>query len=170
MNDSNVTVVTPSVTVSVMNLTESRVQLVKGLGKIGVLIQAYALALSQAFDLVDNTGKVSTPWFDLTGKLKAGVKAERANFVNDMTTAGYSEGTIKVNWQRVKEASGYVTAGNRVKGSTDVDTKTATELKTIINRILKSEEDGEECHASTIVEALKAQYVILTGEAYNASK
>ena len=155
---------------AVANLTESRVQLVKGLGKIGVLIQGYALALSQAFDLVDNAGNVTTPWYDLTGKLKAGVKAERANFINDMTIAGYSEGTIKVNWQRVKEASGYVTAGNRVKGSTDTDTKTATELKTMINRILKSEEDGEECHASTIVEALKAQYVILTGEAYNASK
>jgi hypothetical protein len=158
----NVTVVSPSVAVA--NLTESRTQLVKGLGKIGELIQGYAFALSQAFNLTDNNGDITTPWYELKGKLKAGVKAERINFVNDMTTAGYSEGTINVNWQRVKEASGYVTAGNRVKGSTDTDSKTEAELKTMINRIFKAEETGEECKASEIKGLLMDAYAKLGGD------
>ena len=112
---------------AVANLTESRTQLVKGIGKIGALIQGYAGALCQAFNLVDNQGEVTTPWFELKGKLKAGVKGERANFANDMTQAGYAKSTIDVYWQRVKEASGYVTAGNRVSaGATDVDANALT--------------------------------------------
>jgi hypothetical protein len=47
----------------------------------------------------------------------------------------------------VKEASGYVPKG-RVTGGTDVDAKTVTELKTIINRIFKAEEDGQDPLAS----------------------
>jgi hypothetical protein len=153
---------------AVANLTESRTQLVKGIGKIGALIQGYAGALCQAFNLVDNQGEVTTPWFELKGKLKAGVKGERANFANDMTQAGYAKTTIDVYWQRVKEASGYVTAGNRVSaGSTDVDAKTLAELKTMINRIFKAEEEGKTCEASEIKGILIDAYTSLGGDADN---
>ena len=153
---------------AVANLTESRTQLVKGIGKIGALIQGYAGALCQAFNLVDNQGEVTTPWFELKGKLKAGVRGERANFVTDMTQAGYGKSTIDVYWQRVKEASGYVTAGNRVSaGSTDVDAKTLAELKTMINRIFKAEEEGKTCEASEIKGILIDAYTSLGGDADN---
>lgn len=165
----NVTIVSPAfpmtaIAGAVANLTESRTQLVKGIGKIGALITGYATALNQAFDLVDNQGNITTKWFDLKGKLKAGIKGERANFVADMTQAGYSKSTIDVYWQRVKEASGYVTAGNRVTaGSTDVDAKTKAELKTMINRIFKAEEEGKTCEASEIKGILIDAYVALGG-------
>ena len=164
-----ITIVSPAfpmtaVAGAVANLTESRTQLVKGIGKIGALIQGYAGALCQAFNLVDNQGEITTPWFELKGKLKAGVKGERANFANDMTQAGYAKSTIDVYWQRVKEASGYVTAGNRVSaGATDVDAKTKAELKTMINRIFKAEEEGVSCEASEIKGILIDAYVALGG-------
>ena len=165
-NVTNV-IVAPSASLVVANLTESRQQLVKGIGKVGELIKGYSVALCQAFNLTDIDGDITTPWYELKGKLKAGVNAERANFVADMTSAGYSEGTINVNWQRVKEASGYVTAGNRVKGSTDTDTKTVTELKTMINRIFKAEEAGEECKASEFKGKLMDIFASLGGDVDN---
>ena len=168
----NITVVSPSVTVAVANLTESRTNLVQGIGKVGDLIKGYAKALNQAFDLVDNQGAVTTKWFDLKGKLKAGVKTERANFVADMVKAGYiKEGTtdkpsatVDTYWQRVKEASGYVTAGNRASGGSDTDTKTIAELRTIINRIFKAEESGEDCNASEVKGILMEAYESLGGD------
>ena len=160
------TVVTPSVAVA--NLSESRTKLVAGIGKIGELIKGYSVALCQAFNLVDNEGNTTTAWFDLEGKLKAGVKAERVNFKTDMEKQGYSKATIDVYWQRVKEASGYVTAGNRVKGTMDIDEKTTADLRVIINRILKAEEDGIDTHASTILATLKGAYKVLTGEEHKA--
>ena len=160
--ENSVTIVSPSVAVA--NLTESRTQLVKGLGKIGELIQGYSVALCQAFNLTDNEGNTTTPWYELKGKLKAGIKGERANFVADMTQAGYGKSTIDVYWQRVKEASGYVTAGNRVKaGATDVDAKTLAELKTMVNRIFKAEEEGVTCEASEIKHLLIDAYTALGG-------
>lgn len=149
----------------------ARREFVKGLKGTNDVLQGYADALCMAFNVrALETGALVTPWFELKGKEAKGVKAERDLFVTDMTEAGFKDGTIKVYWQRVKEASGYVTAGNRVKGATDTDGKTATELKTIINRILKAEEDGEDCHASTILETLKDAYIVLTGERFDAKK
>jgi hypothetical protein len=152
-------------------VASARRNLVKAAKGTGEVIQGYADALCMAFNVrALETGALVTPWFELKGKEAKGVKAERDLFVTDMTEAGFKDGTIKVYWQRVKEASGYVTAGNRVKGATDTDGKTATELKTIINRILKAEEDGEDCHASTILETLKDAYIVLTGERFDAKK
>jgi hypothetical protein len=152
-------------------VASARRNLVKAAKGTGEVIQGYADALCMAFNVrALETGALVTPWFELKGKEAKGVKAERDLFVSDMTEAGFKDGTIKVYWQRVKEASGYVTAGNRVKGASDTDGKTATELKTIINRILKAEEDGEDCHASTILETLKDAYIVLTGERFDAKK
>jgi hypothetical protein len=137
------TLVISPIASAIVNLTECREALVKGIGKVGALIEGYAMALDQGFDLVDNAGNTTTKWFDLQGTLRKGIKAERAAFVADMEAAGYSTGTINVYWQRVKEASGYVTAGNRVKGATDIDAKTLAELTTMLNRIFNDETESK---------------------------
>ena len=146
MSDINVT--SPA-NAPVINLSEARSALVGAVKKTGGVILTYAQGLNAAFDLVDNQGNITTKWFDLKGKLKAGIKDERALFVAAFEAAGFGKPTIDVYWQRVKEASGYVTSANRVKGATDTDSKTLAELKTMINRIFKSEESGEDCKASS---------------------
>ena len=124
-------------------LVQSRKLLVDGIGKIGELISGYGVNLSSQFNLVDADGEITTKWFDLTGKLAKGVKAERAIFKACMVEAGYSVATVDVYWQRVKESSGYVTAGNRVTATATIDSKTTAELKTILNRILADESGSE---------------------------
>jgi|LakMenE01Jun11ns_1017448.scaffolds.fasta_scaffold9734963_2 hypothetical protein len=143
----NVSVVSP-IAQGVNSLIDSRTALVGAAKKTGQVVKVYAMALCSAFDLTDNQGQVTTKWFDLKGALKKGVNAEREAFVAAMTNEGFGKPTIDVYWQRVKEASGYITAGNRVKGAMNVDDKTKAELQTMINRIFKAEEDGVSCYAS----------------------
>lgn len=145
----------------VVNLDTTRKALVKGIGKIGELIGSYSTGISQAFDLVDNEGNVTTKWFDLQGALRKGVKVERDNFKADMEAAGYSKATTDVYWQRVKEASGYQTAGNKAKGEMDIDAKTLAELKTILNRIFNDE--GESV-AQTVKPLLMQAFEQLGGD------
>jgi len=151
---NEITVISPlvigqtAVAEAVMNLTETRQALVGGIGKVGTFLKDYSKALDQAFDLTNEAGEITTKWYDLKGKLNAGVKAERANFVADMMRAGYVDkndatkpsATVDTYWQRVKEASGYVTAGNRASGSgeTNIVEKTKDDLRTILNRINKA--------------------------------
>ncbi len=132
-----------SVSAAVANLSECRANVVKAAGKTGEVIKAYATAMNQAFDLVNNEGVITSKWFELKGKLKAGVNDERKAFKAAMESAGFSNATADVYWQRVKEASGYQTTGQRVQGAASVDEKTIAELKTIINRIFKAEENGD---------------------------
>ena len=150
-------------------VAEARRKLVTAAKGTGAVIQGYADALCMAYNVSDTSGTNVTAWFELVGKEKKGIKAERALFVESMTEAGFGKPTVDVYWQRVKEASGYVPKG-RVTGGTDVDAKTAAELKTIINRILKGQEDGQSNHADVILETLKSAFVTLTGEAYDANK
>jgi hypothetical protein len=138
-------------------VVEARKGLVKVAKSTGSFIQGYADALS-FFDIADTNGNV-TKWFDLKGKAKQGIKMERDAFKADMTEAGYSTGTIDVYWQRVKEASGYETTGNRVSANQSTDEKNKAELKTIINRILGAEENGEDCVSSEI-----KKYVVMAFE------
>ena len=134
-------------------LDSARNALVEGASKTGEVVQAYANVLCEVFNRKDTNGNTIEHWFNLVGKDKKGIKEERARFVTAMIARGFvkSDGkpsaTVDVYWQRVKEASGYVPKG-RVSGGTDVDSKTLAELKTMINRILKSEEDGQDCNAS----------------------
>ena len=167
-------------------LSIARNALVEGVTKTGVVIDNYSSAIASVFDRKDTNGNIIAKWFDLDGKEAKGIKAERALFANtlmdrdpkfiketktnaDGTLVRVPTATVDTYWQRVKIASGYVPKG-KLKGSNDVDAKTASELKTMINRIIGAEEAGQDCHASTILKALKEQYVILTGEAYNADK
>jgi hypothetical protein len=134
-------------------LFTARSALVDGVSKTGDLIQGYATVLCEVFDRKDTEGNTIGKWFDLVGADKKGIKAERALFVTAMMARGHTKSdgkpsaTVDTYWMRVKEASGYVPKG-RVSGGTDVDSKTMAELKTMINRILKSEEDGQDCNAS----------------------
>ena len=163
-------------------LAIARDALVEGVTKTGAVIENYSNAISQVFDRRDTEGNIIEKWFKLDGKEAKGIKAERALFANTLMDRDPkfiksidAEGkrtptaTVDTYWQRVKVASGYVPSG-KLKGANDVDAKTASELKTMINRIIGAEEAGQDCHASTILKALKEQYVILTGEAYNANK
>lgn len=157
---TNVTTQTP-----VANLSQARNNVVKIAGKTGEVIKAYAVAMRQAFDLVDNQGNVTTAWFDLKGKLKAGVNDERKAFKAAMDAAGYSTAVADVYWQRVKEASGYVTAGNKVKGGpVDIDAKTMAELKTIINRILNAEDISTAQQSSKVKGLLIEAFEIMGGK------
>ena len=141
-------------TIDISILDNARTALVEGASKTGDVIKGYADVLCKVFDetALDN-GDRMTAWYDLIGKEKKGIKEERARFVAAMIAKGFVKpdgkpsATVDVYWQRVKEASGYVPKG-RVTGGTDVDSKTVAELKTMINRILKSEEDGQDCNAS----------------------
>jgi hypothetical protein len=139
-------------------LSAAREGYITTIQKTGVVIQAYADALTLAF------GK---GWYELKGAAAKGVKAERALFVAALEETGKEKGTINVYWQRVKEAAGHVTTGNRVKGSETTDQKTLADLKTIINRIFKAEEEGEECDASEQKGALMEVYAAMGGEVDN---
>ena len=143
-------------------VVSARKGLVKVAKSTGEVINTYADALS-FFDIADTNGNI-TKWFDLKGKAKKGIKAERDAFKADMTEAGYSTGTIDVYWQRVKEASGYETTGNRVTANETTDQKNAKDLKTIINRIFKAEESGEECVSSEVKGILMTAFEKLGGD------
>lgn len=131
-------------------------------GKTGEVLGAYAAALCAAFDLVDNTGKVTSKWFELKGKLKAGVVAERAKFKAQMEAAGHA-GNVHVYWQRVKEASGYVTAGDSERAGMSIDAKTAADLKTLLNRIFKAESESKECDLASEAKGLLIEAFELLG-------
>ena len=155
MENITVTSVMPeSVSVALINLIDARGSLVKTSSKTGEVLGTYSDCMKAAF---------GTTWYLLTGKAKAGVKSERGMFKAAMIEAGQDK-NVDVYWQRVKEASGYVTNGNRVKGTLSVDDKNQAELKTIINRIFKAEEEGEECSSSDFKAALMDIFEALGGD------
>jgi hypothetical protein len=147
------TIVTPSVSFTdiATMLANARNAIVVNVVKSGELIGNYSKAMDYAFDKTLENGEV-VKWFNLKGKAKAGVKAEYAEFVEALKSVGL-EGNKYVYWQRVKEASGYQTAGNKASANTTIDAKTMTELKTMLNRILNAEDD-EGCELSNEVKPL----------------
>ena len=148
---------------AIHNLAAVRSNVVNIAGKTGEVLKAYSVAMCQAFNLVDNQGNVTTAWFDLKGKLKAGVNDEYKAFKDAMAKAGH-EKNVHVYWQRVKEFSGYQTAGQRAKGNETLEAKTVADLKTIINRIFKAEESGEESKASEVKGLLMTAFETLGGD------
>ena len=147
-------VMSDAVTAAFINLIDARGSLVKTSSKTGEVLGTYSDCMKAAF---------GDEWYLLTGKAKAGVKSERGMFKAAMIDAGQDK-NVDVYWQRVKEASGYVTNGNRVKGTLSVDDKNQAELKTIINRIFKAEEEGEECSSSDFKAALMDIFEALGGD------
>ena len=135
--DTNVNVTPAIQSAEAVALHAAREALVKAAKGTGEVIKSYADALTVMF---------GAQWWLLKGKAKQPLKAERDAFAADMVAANpdFSKGTIDVYWQRVKEAAGYVTAGNRAKGDGTIDDKNLNDLRTIINRIFKSEEEGSD--------------------------
>ena len=165
---------TPAVDTGILSIARSA--LVETAVKTGDVIVNYSKAISEVFDLKDTNGRVITKWYDLKGKDKKGIKAERALFANTLMDRDSKfiesikpdgtrvpTATVDTYWQRVKEASGYVPKG-RVSGGTDVDSKTVAELKTIINRIFKAEEDGQDPVASQFKGQLMEVFEALGGD------
>lgn len=110
-------------------------------------------------------------WWNLKGKDARGLKAEREAFkagILDLKkpdgSPRYVKGSVDVMWQRVKIEAGFVPTGNRAKGGSDVDAKTVAELKTIINRIFKAEEAGEDPEASGVKGLLIEAFESLGGD------
>jgi len=131
--------------IALTNLDIARGKLVAEIGSIGEVIKGYANEMNLAFDVYGVNGELIKKWYDLTGKDKKGVKFERDNFKTAMIEHGYETPTVDVYWQRVKEASGYKTAGNKVTATSTLDSVTLKELKTMLNRILNDEsEEGNE--------------------------
>ena len=165
----------------VQSLIDTRTALVKCAGNVTEFQKAYAGAMCFNFDLCDNQGNVTTKWFDLKGKLKAGVKKEKALFVQDMVQAGYVKvdelnnpilkdgqlqpsGTVDVYWQRVKEFSGYVTKGNKAKAELDTNDKIRKYLTTALNLMFKGDEAGEDIILMQFEDEMKDIFTACGGE------
>ena len=138
---TNIITTTPAIDTGIV--AAARRKLVTAAKGTGAVIQGYADALCMAYNVTDTSGTNVTAWFELVGKDKKGIKAERALFVEAMIEAGFGKPTVDVYWQRVKEASGYVPKG-RVTGGTDVGHKTMGEVENPIKRHPESKEEGQE--------------------------
>jgi hypothetical protein len=143
-------------------LDEARNAIVKNGVKTGELIKDYSVAMDNAFDITLANGEL-VKWFNLTGKQKSGVKAEYSKFESALEEAKL-ESNKYVYWQRVKEASGYVTNGNKVKGSGSVDDKNLSDLRTIINRIVEAKNGGIECKSADLIEDFRFCFTSLGGD------
>lgn len=115
-----------------MAIATTREALAGGVGKTGELIAAYAEAL---------TAKYGKAWWEAKGEIRKAIKVERTEFDKAFAERGIDKPSANVYWQRTKEAAGKA-KGIRASASTDPGTKNMTDLKTIINRISKMEEDG----------------------------
>jgi len=125
-------------------LDTARVQLVATATSTGQVIQGYADSMTVAF---------GAAWYDAKGTLGKAVKAERGEFKAAMLAGGFETPTVDVYWQRVKVAAGYITAGNKAKGSATLDSKTLAELTTILNRIVGTDPDEEGAELSNLAKA-----------------
>jgi hypothetical protein len=154
INQNNVVLTLPAV--SALDLARS--DLVESIGKTGDVIKHYAKELSARFDTD------TTKWYELKGKERAKVKAERAKFSELMAEKNSVDNIDKI-WQRIKEASGYVTAGNKASGSTSIDAKTFAELKTMLNRIHAENADSEGCELSRkALENIELAFIAMGGD------
>ena len=159
------TPVSDAVSTMVMAIATARNALVAGIGGTGELIAGYAKAL-ELFDRVElGTDRVLCKWYELEGKEARFVKIERENFIaacvqnpKFVKADGKPTATVTTYWARVKAASGHNPNGNTVQGTMDCDAKCMAELKTMINRILKNEEDGKDPRMSMSKSALMDIY------------
>ena len=153
-------VMSDAVSAAFINLIDARGLLVKTSSKTGEVLGTYSDCMKAAF---------GDEWYLLTGKAKAGVKSERGMFKAAMIEAGQDK-NVDVYWQRVKEASGYITAGNKVSATVSPDDKNMMELKIIINRIFKSEENGDMIASSDYKRPLMDIFEALGGNVMDLGK
>jgi hypothetical protein len=149
-------------TLLAQRLENARNAIVANAVNTGELIGTYAKAMGETFDMKLENGEI-VKWFNLKGKAKKGVKAEYDLFVEALTSANL-QGNKYVYWQRVKEADGYVTAGNTVKASLTIDARNLADLKTILGRILNNESDDDAEKSNEAKPALEKAFSILGGD------
>jgi hypothetical protein len=162
MEQQNVVVTQPTFTDIQTALDHARNAIVSNGVKTGELLKTYSKALDNAFDVTLANGE-KVKWFNLTGKQKSGVKAEYDKFVVALKE-NKLEGNKYVYWQRIKEFSGYVTAGNKANGNKTLDDKTKADLMTIINRIVEDTNGGGESKSSEILEDLRFCFTHVGGD------
>jgi hypothetical protein len=149
-------------TLLAQRLENARNAIVANAVNTGELIGNYADVMQETFDMKLENGEI-VKWFNLKGKAKVGVKAEYALFVEALKSADL-EGNKYVYWQRVKEASGYITAGNTVKASLSIDARNLADLKTILGRILNNESDDDAELSNQAKSSLTDAFAILGGD------
>lgn len=72
----------PAVDTGILSITRNA--LVEGVTKTGVVIENYSNAIASVFDRKDVNGNVIAKWYDLEGKEKKGIVAEKALFANTL--------------------------------------------------------------------------------------
>jgi hypothetical protein len=149
-------------TLLAQRLENARNAIVANAVNTGELIGNYADVMQETFDMKLENGEI-VKWFNLKGKAKVGVKAEYALFVEALKSADL-EGNKYVYWQRVKEASGYITAGNTVKATLTIDARNLADLKTILGRILNNESDDDAELSNQAKSFLTEAFSILGGD------
>ena len=154
---SAINVTTPSIIGS--DLDEARNGVKVSVSKSGESISFYSGKMDKYFTLRNDSGEVTTKWYDRKGKLGAEVKEEKAKFkamfpecakgeTADKSKGQFSYGTGDVYWQRVKIESGYETPEMKAaKGNSDKKSLVEmckAELQTMLNRINKARADKPE--------------------------
>lgn len=167
----NVSVVSPVATQSIgdtlSKLVGARREFIKSIKSGDKSLGAYAAWMCSTFNVCDEQGNIIKPWYTLSGKAAAGVKAEFKSFAEDLQAEGYAPGVEYTYWARVKDASGRTKSGLNVQGDpTDILVKTLAELKTMLNRINKARGDNTES-SERVIEAyddLCVAYATLGGD------
>ena len=116
-------------------LDESRGQLVAGFKKTGEVITHYAKTCTKVF---------GAEWWNAKGETGKAVKAERDKFFSmGEAQLGWTKNNCYQQWLRVQLAAGRPekTKAPQLQGGNDIDGKTISELKTILNRIGNTERE-----------------------------
>jgi len=126
----------------VTELDVARKAVGEGFKKTGEVISAYAKACTKAF---------GAEWWNAKGETGKAVKAERDKFFSmGETQLAWTKNNCYQQWLRVQLAAGRPekTKAPQLVGGNDIDGKTISELKTILNRILGA--DADECPKSQL--------------------
>lgn len=161
-----VQVIVPNAGDALSKLVEARRGYISSIKGEGLSLNVYAGWVCSTFNVCDETGKIIKPWYALTGKMAAGVRAEFASFKADLMAAGYADGVEYTYWARVKDASGRPKKSGSVQGdAVDPMVKTRTEIGTIINRINNMRDDKTEASERMveIYEIMTEAYATLGG-------
>lgn len=126
----------------VTELDVARKAVGEGFKKTGEVITHYAKTCTKVF---------GAEWWNAKGETGKAVKAERDKFFSmGESSLGWTKNNCYQQWLRVQLAAGRPekTKAPQLQGGNDIDGKTISELKTILNRILGADDD--ECPKSQL--------------------
>ena len=128
-----ITDIMPIVSKALDNVAKARRELGEGLLKTGDLVKSYALAMNEAFGF---------GWWDAKGEIKKAVKVEHKFYVEMcMDELEWTRSNTDKQWSEIKDAAGRPKKAGKVSGGNSIDDLNIRDLKTILNRILGSDED-----------------------------